>query len=283
MSGVRHLPVLEQLLFITDHLDGGAKSEINFHSRADRNTPEKIFQILRENYSCAQSYVAAQFQFFQRTQREGEFLRDYSHALKSLMDLAIRKTPGGIPNSDVLLRDQFVEHVLDDMLRRELKQHVVQQPSIPFVNLRAIAIRWAETSRQGGKIRPRVNSCDSYSQAVDRSEGRTFAVTASSNDEMAEIKECLRKQQAQLDTIMKHVTAQSSQPTQSDVALTPAKQLRFPTDGKLICHRCNRAGHIARFCRVNLTAAKTREGSVFEVGVHRQVGGGGSDSQPSGN
>ena len=28
---VRHMPVAEQLLFVTNHLDGGAKSEVNFH------------------------------------------------------------------------------------------------------------------------------------------------------------------------------------------------------------------------------------------------------------
>lgn len=29
--------------------------------------------------------------------------------------------PGGIPNAEVLLHDQFVEHVLDGSLHRELK------------------------------------------------------------------------------------------------------------------------------------------------------------------
>lgn len=87
--GVRKMPLAEQLLFVTDHLDAAAKSEVNFHPSSSRDTPEKIFTILLENYSCSQSYVAAQLQFFQRTQREGESLREYSHALKSLMDIAI--------------------------------------------------------------------------------------------------------------------------------------------------------------------------------------------------
>lgn len=280
---VRHMSIAEQLLFITDHLEGGAKSEINFHPSANRDTPEKIFAILTENYSCSQSYVAAQLQFFQRTQREGESLREYSHALKSLMDVVIHKTPVGIPNSDVLLRDQFIEHVLDDMLRRELKQRVIQEPTITFVDLRGIALRWAEASRRGGRVKPRAYSCDAYSQAVDSFEAGTNAVTARPSDEIAEIKECLRKQQAQLDTIMKHVTAQVLQPTQIDDAPSSTKHFRFQTDGKPICHRCNRAGHIARFCRVNVPAPKARVRSSTEVGVHSQVVGGGPDSQPSGN
>lgn len=199
------------------------------------------------------------------------------------MDVVIRKTPVGIPNSDVLLRDQFIEHVLDDMLRRELKQCVIQEPTITFVDLRGIALRWAEASRQGGRVKPCAYSCDAYSQAVDSFEASTNAVTARPSDEIAEIKECLRKQQAQLDTIMKHVTTQVPQPTQIDAVPNSAKHFRFQTDGKPICHRCNRAGHIARFCRVNSTAPKAHVRSSSEVGVHSQVVGGGLDSQPSGN
>ena len=280
---VRHMSIAEQLLFITDHLEGGAKSEINFHHSANRDTPEKIFSILTENFKCSQSYVAAQLQFFQRTQREGESLRDFSHALKSLMDVVINKTPVSIPNSDVLLRDQFIEHVLDDMLRRELKQRVIQEPTITFVDLRGLALRWAEASRRGGRTKPRTYSCDTYSQAVESFEAGTNAVTARPSDEIAEIKECLRKQQAQLDAIMRHVTAQVPQPTQSDDPPSSAKHFRSQADGKPICHRCNRAGHIARFCRVNVPAPKARVRSSTEVGVHSQVVGGGPDSQPSGN
>lgn len=49
---------------------------------------------------------------------------------------------------------------------------------------------------------------------MDSFEACTNAVTARLKDEVAEIKECLRKQQAQLDTIMKHVTVQFPQPPQ---------------------------------------------------------------------
>lgn len=103
----RHKSNDVQSLFITDHLEGGPKSEVHFH--ANRDTPEKIFAILNENFSCAQSYVAAQLQLFQCHQWEGESLHDYSHALKSLMDIAIHKSPGGIPNSDLLLHDNLLK------------------------------------------------------------------------------------------------------------------------------------------------------------------------------
>lgn len=136
---VRQMSQTERILFLYDHLEGGARAELDFHNLTDRDNPEKIFTIFTENFSCSLSYVAAQLQFFQRSQREGESLRDYSHALKSLMDVVIRKTPGGISNSDQILRDQFTEHVHDDMLRRELKQSISQNPTMSFTLLRNIA------------------------------------------------------------------------------------------------------------------------------------------------
>lgn len=52
-----------------------------------------------------------------------------------------------MPQSDLLLRDQFVEHVIDSDLRRELKRLVRQTPGLSMLEVRAAAIRW---ERVGG-------------------------------------------------------------------------------------------------------------------------------------
>lgn len=282
---IRPMSRAAQVMFVMDHLDGSAKSEVCFHSSTSRDTPDKIFDILVENYSCTQSYVAAQLQFFQRTQREGESLRDYSHALKSLMDTVICKTPGGIPNSDILLRDQFTEHVHDDMLRRELKQRVLQTPDMSFLALRSIALKWADVGRQGGKTRSRVYSCDTNCQVVEGVNAEMHAVTLGPNDDILQIKECLRKQQVQLDTLMKQMSVHFSQPSQTELPPTPptTRPFRFQADGKPICHRCGRAGHIARFCRVKHPAIKNSGGSHADAHVQSQVVEQGPEFQPSGN
>lgn len=282
---IRHMSRAEQVLFVMDHLDGSAKAEVHFHPSISRDTPEKIFAIVIENYSCTQSYIAAQLQFFQRSQREGESLRDYSHALKSLMDVVIGKTPGGVPNSDVVLRDQFIEHIHDDTLRRELRKEVLEAPDMLFVNLRGIALRWGETSRHGGKTRSRAFSCDTHCQVIDGVEASTHAVAAKPSDDILEIKECLRRQQAQLDTIMKHISTHGIQSSQSGVSQIPtsSKPFRFQADGKPICQRCNRAGHIARFCRLKPSGGKPGGGFTTEGEVHSQMVEGASDPQLSGN
>ena len=43
-----------------------------------------------------------------------------------------------------LMRDQFVEHVLDANLLRELKRVVRQHPGYTLLDIRAGAIRWEQ-------------------------------------------------------------------------------------------------------------------------------------------
>lgn len=138
----RHLSAADQALFIFDHLEGEAKEEIKFRSAAERGDPNKVLTILQELYGCSQPYVTLQQAFFSRHQLEGETLHVFSLALMALMAQVKQCAPDGIPNADVLLRDQFIEHVLDCSLRRELKQLVSHQPTATLFELRSEAIRW---------------------------------------------------------------------------------------------------------------------------------------------
>lgn len=120
----RGLTSVDQAYFIYDHLEGEAKNEIKYRSRAEREDPDRILSILQEMYGCPQSYVALQEKFFSRKQIEGETLQEYSHALFRLMNEVLESAPDTMPNSAILLRDQFVEHVIDPALRRAVKQIV---------------------------------------------------------------------------------------------------------------------------------------------------------------
>ena len=120
----RHLSTSEQAFFLFDHLEGEAREEIKYRSVVEKEDSAKIISVLQELYGCSKSYVALQEAFFSRRQQEGETLHEFSLALLSLMESVKRSAPGGMTNADVLLRDQFVEHVLDGALRRELKQLV---------------------------------------------------------------------------------------------------------------------------------------------------------------
>lgn len=51
-------------------------------------------------------------------------LQEFSHALYYLMEKVVASSPISIANFKVLLRDQFVEHVSNSDLLRELKRLV---------------------------------------------------------------------------------------------------------------------------------------------------------------
>lgn len=260
----------EQVLFLYDHLNGGAKAEVEFHNASQRDTADKIIKILIDNFSCSKSYVAAQLSFFQRHQKEGESLRDFSHALKTLMDSVIKKTPGGLLNSDRVLRDQFAEGVNDDMLRRELKRRLALDPDMDFLALRGVAIKWLEEGRQGVRPRPRAFSVDTH-VAMGGGSGAESNAIAASNSEMAELKECLRRQQAQLDAILTQLNTSRPQTNQRGGGST-SRPYRFQQDGKPICMRCNRAGHIAKYCRVEVEPANTATHGVPQRTMsHNQI------------
>ena len=146
----RHLTITDQAFFLYDHLVGEARDEIKFRSSAERKDPDRIIATLRELYGCAKSYVALQETFFSRKQQEGETLQEFSLALMTLMDKFKQSAPDSVPNAEILLRDQFTEHVLEGGLRRELKQLIRRQPLSTLLDIRTAAIRWEREGLPGG-------------------------------------------------------------------------------------------------------------------------------------
>lgn len=71
------------------------------------------------------------------------------------------------------------------------------------------------------------------------------------------MKYCLRKLQAQLDAILKYLSLNSPNNTgptyKGGNAVSHPRKARFQADGKPIFMHCRGVGHIARFCRTELS------------------------------
>lgn len=230
----RHLGPLDQAYFIFDHLEGEARDEIRFRPRAEREDSERVLTILKELYGCSTSYVTLQENFFSRKQLEGETLHEFSHALLALMEKVVNSAPGRVTNSAVLLRDQFVENVMDPNLRRELKRLIRGDSTLSFLDARAEAVRW---EREGS---PKVRENDSSaSVCIVRASRATSQVgdSLSTREQISELVAVVQKQQEQINQLTQGLLAlqASSQPTR---ASRPA----------VVCRRCQKPGHYARDC-----------------------------------
>ncbi|XP_041842529.1 uncharacterized protein LOC121640743 [Melanotaenia boesemani] len=247
----RHLAAADQALFIFDHLEGEAKEEIKFRSSGERSDPVQVLDILKELYGCTESYVTLQQAFFSRHQQEGETLQEFSLALMALMDRVKQSAPDGVPNAGVWLRDQFIEHVYDSSLRRELKQLVRQQPRATMLELRSEAIRWEREGLPGGG-RPRSCSLPSAYGLQYAVQGRLQPARRSSPSEptLSELMDVLKQQQEQLNQLAQTVASLQA----------PRPREQVPRHGSLICHRCQQPGHFARECE-NERAFPRRQGN----------------------
>lgn len=236
---LRHLSNIDQAFFLVDHLEGEAREEIRYRSRDEREDPKKIIQALRDLYGCTKSYVALQESFFSRRQQDGESLLEFSLVLMSLMEKVKNQSPQGMPNAEILLRDQFVEYVKDGALRRELKQLVRRQPAATLLDVRGEAIRWEREGVPGG-TRGRSQSVPSAYGIQYGVQGHqhTGSNAVSTTSELSELREMLKMQQQQLNKLTQSIAQFQN----------PQPRMRLSRPNQIICRRCQQPGHFARDC-----------------------------------
>lgn len=236
---MRTMSVAEKAFFLFDHLEGEARDEIKYRPSTDRDNPERIIAALYEVYGCADSYIVLQEAFYSRRQLEGETLQEFSLALLGLFDRLKQQSPHGILNSDVVVRDQFIECVLDNALRHELKQLVRLQPAATLLDVRGEAIRWEREGMPGG-TRGRSQSAPLVQGIQCGVQGDTGVGSAHGgrSSELGELREMLHQQQKQIDHLTQILARNPS----------PHFRSRSPRPGSVICRRCQQPGHFAREC-----------------------------------
>lgn len=231
----RQLSQADKAFFLFDHLEGEAKEEFRYRTSTERSNPDSVISILKELYGCTDSYISLQEAFFSRKQQEGETLQEFSLVLLRLMEKVKECAPTNVLNSDVLLRDQFIEHVLDGSLRRELKQFVRLTPTATLLEVRAEAMRW---EREGLPSCARGRSHSVPSLSFQYAVQGYPPASISSESGLREVRQLLAQQQEQLDQL-----------TQSIASLRNAcPPSLLPRNGPLICRRCQQSGHYAWEC-----------------------------------
>lgn len=237
----RHMSQSDKALFVYDHLEGAARIEIKFREQSVKEDSGQILAVLQEVYGCSKSYVSLQQKFFDRKQKEGESLQDFSHGLMALMEQVQLCNPQAMSNSQILLRDQFCENVRDHMLRRELKRMVRQNGELSQLDVRREAIRWVEEGQPTREkyVRPLPQTCEAQATATSEAVGID-------KSELAELKSMFLKQQAQLDIITQ--TLNSTMGAGRGRGMARGSRFQRAPDSRPICIKCMQPGHIARYC-----------------------------------
>lgn len=185
---------------------------------------------------------------------------EFSLALLSLLEKVKQQSANAMVNTEIVLRDQFVEYVNNSTLRWELKQLVHRQPNSTLLEVRSETLRWEQEGRPGG-ARARSLSVPLVHgiQYGVHGDSRVGARSSPQTSELGDLREMLKVQQEQLNRL-----------TQSFARLQgPEMSSRVPRNGSKICRQCQRPGHFAQECDGERVPQRTSHSVVPFAGGER--------------
>ena len=150
-------------------------------------------------------------------------MRLYANRLnKSFLDPTSKQKQE--PLGDKVLRDHFLARLSDDLLGRQLRERAFQNPDLTFFAVREEAIRWRADDEEATSAIP--------IQAA--------AATAAPTRDLEELFKQLEGLRSELAAMKNQMTRQHPEPSRM--------RWEFTKDGRPICIRCRKAGHIGRNC-----------------------------------
>lgn len=149
-----------QLEFVYDHLQGQARDEVRTCMEMERDTPDKILQILQDLFQDADSIAQIQQKFFQRDQKPGETLQQYSLTLLKLVDRMVKKGKGVIGYKELMLKERFIDGVSDKQLQREMRRFAVDHPTSDFQAFRQRVLKWVQDQTKASEVHQSAEQVD---------------------------------------------------------------------------------------------------------------------------
>ena len=140
--GMNHKPE-EAAGYLTKKIKGDAAKEVRLEKDQCSKSPESLFEVLFEAYGSGKSATTLTREFYNRKQRATEKVLAYSHALGDVMDelQEVDKTVDQTKR-EVMLQKQLAENVINGQLRWELQKELDKDPTITFVKLRKVAMKY---------------------------------------------------------------------------------------------------------------------------------------------
>ena len=215
----------EKVMFLMDHLEKEARTEVRFRIKLDKSTAEEVMQVLRDLYGARDSAVQLQQQFYSRNQSTGETLQEYVLDMMTRVNAIVEKQTSLYKSKDEMIKHKFAEGVLDLGLRRELRRLNEERPSLQFWELRHHAIAWEESSAVP-------STSETVNEVQASSEGMKYS-------DMCSLLERQQKQIEDLTVMLKDLKGS----TVERPSVAPSVRNK-----DIICHYCKKPGHIKANC-----------------------------------
>ena len=216
---------------------------MKLYPKSDLTNSDKIFDLLQESFGEKRSVPQLLKAFYDCPQREGETLREFSHALRGLQSKIEKKSVTKSSGQDAALRDHFSENVRDPLLRKELKKFIRTHPEVSFLDTREEAIRWAAEDEK---------SCGPCPRVAWSHETSTSTKLSSLESAMNEMIKTLQGQQKAIEDLAANLKKLNTVPTNrgQNAQFQPQFQQRQPRPdaGGDRCYQCGAPGHFARNC-----------------------------------
>ena len=246
-----------QVEFLYDHLQGQARDEVRTLKKTDRNNPGKILEVLQQLFQDADTTAQIQQKFFQREQKKGESLQPYSLSLLKLMDRMLQKSKTVVGDKELMLKERFIDGVLDHQLRREMRRFSLEHLDISFLDFRKEIFRWAEAHRTEASLSSEKVQVNQHKQ-IDND---LMKVLSAQNKMLEE----QQKQLNMLSELVKQKDVNAGGRGQRGAGNTFRYRGRGSYRGRgrgrpIQCYNCHETGHIARDCP-KPQAANNQEGA----------------------
>lgn len=252
-------------------LEGEAKRQVLILPETERDAFEKIVTVLKELYGDKMPASVLRSMCFSCRQELPETVQEFALRLQELFQKLRKRDPEGTPNSDRLLREQFIDGLTDRFLRRELRMLTLTTPTLSFSDINREARLRQEAEGEGA-------TCFAI--------GRTAPSTAAPLD-LQQLKKDLKEEmtaeiKSQMVSLTKELTKELVKELRAELApgggdhhdqargpyerrhhstsSFPAPQrhplpvgrkpmmYQYDEEGRPICKQCQAVGHIQRYC-----------------------------------
>lgn len=243
----------QKVSIVLGALTDEAKREVCVLGDTERDTVAKILAYLETLYGDQVPVATLRSQFFSCTQTANENLRSYVLRLRELFRRLQRRDPN-TALEESLLKDQLLMGIRNGELRSTVRTYARRNPDATF-NAVLEEIFLLEREQRPGPG-PEV-----VAQAVGES---SVPKSSAGKGDWADVfrRELLQEVRGQMDTwrqeMMQQLQSNTAEPPRCPQHTNPSAHRRrlqshtantWAADGKPICRRCGRTGHIARFCR----------------------------------